>query len=72
MPRGVSRTSARGGKLRALDELSWTPCGSDAEFLEKLRYLYSRQAGIWDLPDNGDDYGCIVIAAACHFCPVNA
>jgi hypothetical protein len=31
----------------ALDELAWTPCASDAEFLEKLRYLYSRQAGIW-------------------------
>jgi hypothetical protein len=44
-----------------------------AEFLEKLRYLYAQQAKIWDLPDNGDDYGCIVVvAAACHFCPVNA
>jgi hypothetical protein len=56
----------------ALDELAFTPCASDAEFLEKLRYLYAQQAKIWDLPDNGDDYGCIVIAAACHFCPVNA
>jgi hypothetical protein len=56
----------------ALDELAFTPCASDAEFLEKLRYLYVQQAKIWDLPDNGDDYGCIVIAAACHFCPVNA
>jgi hypothetical protein len=56
----------------ALDELAFTPCVSDAEFLEKLRYLYAQQAKIWDLPDNGDDYGCIVIAAACHFCPVNA
>jgi hypothetical protein len=46
-------------------------CASDAEFLEKLRYLYAQQAKIWDLPENGDDYGCIVIAAACHFCPVN-
>jgi hypothetical protein len=55
----------------ALDELAWTPCGSDAEFLEKLRYLYAQQAKIWDLPDNGDNYGCIVIAAACHFSPVN-
>jgi hypothetical protein len=45
---------------------------SPSEFLEKLRYLYAQQAKIWDLPDNGDDYGCIVIAAACHFCPVNA
>jgi hypothetical protein len=35
------------------------------------RYLYAQQAIIWDLPDNGDNYGCIVIAAACHFCPVN-
>jgi hypothetical protein len=25
----------------ALDELAFTPCASDAEFLEKLRYLYS-------------------------------
>jgi len=56
----------------ALDELAFTPCASDAEFLEKLRHLYAQQAKIWDLPDNGDDYGCIVIAAACHFCPVNA
>ncbi len=56
----------------ALDELAFTPCASDAEFLEKLRYLYAQQAKIWDLPDNGDDYGCIVIAAACHFCPVTA
>jgi hypothetical protein len=56
----------------ALDELAFTPCASDAEFLEKLRYLYAQQAKVgWDLPDNGDDYGCIVIAAACHFCPVN-
>jgi hypothetical protein len=25
----------------ALDELAFTPCASDAEFLEKLRYLYT-------------------------------
>ena len=56
----------------ALDALAFTPCASDAEFLEKLRYLYAQQAKIWNLPDNGNDYGCIVIAAACHFCPVNA
>ena len=56
----------------ALYELAFTPCASDAEFLEKLRYLYAQQAKIWGLPDNGNDYGCIVIATACHFCPVNA
>jgi hypothetical protein len=48
----------------ALDELAFTPCASDAEFLEKLRYLYAQQAKIWDLPDNGDNYGCLAIAAA--------
>ena len=26
----------------ALDELAFTPCASDAEFLEKLRYLYAQ------------------------------
>jgi hypothetical protein len=59
-------------EIDALEELAFMPCASDAEFLEKLRYLYAQQAKIWELPDNGDDYGCIVIAAACHFCPVNA
>ena len=49
--------------MGALDELAFTPCASDAEFLEKLRYLYAQQAKVgWDLPDNGDDYGCIVVA----------
>jgi hypothetical protein len=56
----------------ALNELAFTPCISDAEFIEKLRYLYAQQAGIWNLPDNANDYGCIAIAAACHFRPVNA
>ena len=58
--------------MRKMRPSTNSPCASDAEFLEKLRYLYAQQAKIWDLPDNGDDYGCIVIAAACHFCPVNA
>jgi hypothetical protein len=55
----------------ALEELAFTPCASDAEFLEKLRYLYAQQAKLWELPES-ENYGCIVIAAACHFCPVNA
>jgi hypothetical protein len=57
---------------RPEEDEALTPCASDAEFLEKLRYLYAQQAKIWDLPDNGDNYGCLAIAAACHFCPVNA
>ena len=47
----------------ALYKLALTPCASDAEFLEKLRYLYAQQAKIWYLPDNRNDYGCIAIAA---------
>jgi len=58
-------------EMEALYDLAFTPCGSDAEFIEKLRYLYDQQAKSWPLPDNGDDYGCLAIAAACHFCPVN-
>ena len=30
------------GEDEALDELAFTPCASDAEFLEKLRYLYAQ------------------------------
>jgi len=30
----------------ALYELALTPCASDAEFLEKLRYQYAQQAKI--------------------------
>jgi hypothetical protein len=52
----------------ALDDLAETPCASDAEFVEKLRYLYMQQSKIWDLPDNGDNFGCIAIATKCHFC----
>ena len=59
-------------EVEALYDLAFTPCASDAEFLEKLRYLYTQQAKSWPLPDDGDNYGCMAIAAACHFCPVNA
>ena len=36
------------GEDEALDELAFTPCASDAEFLEKLCYLYAQQAKIWE------------------------
>jgi len=72
VPRDVDYQSLR-EEGEALDDLAFTPCASDAEFLEKLRYIYTVQARIWPLPDNGDGgYGALVIAAACHFCPVNA
>ena len=55
----------------ALDELAFTPAPAMRNS-SKSCATFTQQAKIWDLPDNGDDYGCIVIAAACHFCPVNA
>jgi hypothetical protein len=53
----------------ALHELALTPCASDAEFIEKLRYLYAHQAGMWGPEDNANQYGCLAMAAERHFRP---
>jgi hypothetical protein len=37
----------------ALDELAFTPCASDAEFLEKLRYLLAHETRIFGGPPDG-------------------
>jgi hypothetical protein len=50
----------------ALYDLAETPCAGDAEFIEKLRYLYAHQARIWGPQNNANDYGCLAIAMACH------
>jgi hypothetical protein len=53
----------------ALDKLAGTPCGSDAEFLEKLKYLLVEETRL-----NGAlnfsyeiEFGSVVFAAALHF-----
>jgi len=51
---------------RALEELGKTPCASDAEFIEKLRYLLpqeTRQSGALHF---GLEYGSILVAVATH------
>ena len=54
----------------ALHELALTPCASDAEFIEKLRYLYAHQARMWGPEDNANpQYGCLAMAAERHFRP---
>jgi hypothetical protein len=54
----------------ALHELALTTCASDAEFIEKLRYLYAHQARMWGPEDNANpQYGCLAMAAERHFRP---
>jgi hypothetical protein len=48
-------------------ELSKTPCVSDAEFIEKLRYLNAREIWLWGRPKGDTEFGTVVIAVAKHF-----
>jgi hypothetical protein len=51
----------------ALEALAETPC-SDAEFLEKLRYLLAHETRIMERPPDGDqEFGSILIAVDRHF-----
>ena len=52
----------------ALNVLAETPCTSDAEFVEKLRYLLAHETRIFGGPPDGShDFGSIVIAVDRHF-----
>jgi hypothetical protein len=52
----------------ALNVLAETPCASDAEFVEKLRYLLAHETRIFDGPPDGNhDFGSIVVAVDRHF-----
>jgi hypothetical protein len=51
----------------ALKALAETPC-SDAEFIEKLRYLLAHEARIVDGPPDGhQEFGSILVAVDRHF-----
>jgi hypothetical protein len=53
----------------ALEVLAETPC-SDAEFVEKLRYLLAHEARIVDGPPGGhQEFGSILVAVDRHFKP---
>jgi hypothetical protein len=56
----------------ALNVLAETPCVSDAEFVEKLRYLLAHEARIEGPPDGSQSFGSILIAVDRHFNPINA
>ena len=52
----------------AIEILAETPCASDAEFVEKLRYLLAHETRIFDGPPDGNhDFGSIVVAVDRHF-----
>jgi hypothetical protein len=51
----------------AIEILAETPCASDAEFLEKLRFLVARETRIFGPPDCNQEFGPIAVAANLHF-----
>jgi hypothetical protein len=55
----------------AIDELAETPCASDAEFLEKLRYLHAYETRTFGPPTGQHEFSSVVLAVDCHFITVN-
>lgn len=59
------------GASRAEDlaryDVAMRPCLSDAEFVEKLRYLMSAEISLWGEPEFLTEFGSVVIAVREHF-----
>jgi hypothetical protein len=51
----------------AIEILAGMPCASDAEFLEKLRYLLARETRLFGEPDCNKEFGPIAVAVDRHF-----
>jgi hypothetical protein len=52
----------------AIDALAEMPCASDAEFLEKLRFLLARETNLWGKPGRpGVEFGSLAVAVDCYF-----
>jgi hypothetical protein len=47
--------------------LALIPCATDAEFLEKLRWLLARDVAQCGKPSFGGDFGCTLVALSQHF-----
>ena len=56
----------------AIDDLAEAPCTSDAEFIEKLRYLHGYETRIFGPPTGQHEFRSVVLAVDCYFFPVNA
>jgi hypothetical protein len=54
------------GASRAEDEarydVAMRPCASDAEFIEKLRYLLNAEISLWGEPEFLTEFGSVVVA----------
>jgi hypothetical protein len=59
-------------EFEAIDNLAETPCSSDAEFIEKLRYLHAYETRFFGVPTGQHEFRSVVLAVDCHFPPVNA
>jgi hypothetical protein len=55
----------------AIDDLAETPCASDAEFIEKLRYLHAYETRVFGPPTGHHEFRSVVLAVDCHFFSVN-
>ncbi len=51
----------------ALAELAATHCVSDAEFIEKLRYLHARETRLYGAATGVHEFGSVVLAVDNHF-----
>lgn len=47
-------------------DVAMRPCSSDAEFLEKLRYLLATERSLWGPPEFLTQFGSILIAVEEH------
>jgi hypothetical protein len=56
----------------AIDELAETPCASDAEFIEKLRYLHAYEIRFFGAPTGQHEFRSVVLAVDSHFSSVKA
>jgi hypothetical protein len=55
----------------AIDDLAEMPCASDAEFIEKLRYLHAYETRTFGAPTGHHEFRSVVLAVDCHFLSVN-
>lgn len=58
------------GASRAEDlaryDVAMRPCVSDAEFIEKLRYLMATECNLWGEPEFLTEFGSVLIAVREH------
>jgi hypothetical protein len=62
----AAKRQLSGFESGVVDALARMPCASDAEFLEKLRYLLARETRIFGEPHGRAEFGSIVVAVDRH------